>query len=80
MKHNLIEKLLIAISWVVLIGGVAFGMLVSKSIFESNQEMCFPQAIMVFVGSIFASVAGWTILTMLVSISNRLRRIESKIN
>ena len=80
MKHNWIEKLLIVIAWIGLIGGIAFGTLVSKGIFESNQEMCFPQALVVFVGSIFASVAGWALLLLLVSISNKVRKIESKVN
>ena len=80
MKRNQIEKLLIVIAWIGLIGGITFGTLVSKGILESNQEMCFPQALLVFAGSIFASVAGWAMLTMLVSISNKVRKIESKIN
>ena len=80
MKHNLIEKLLIIIAWIGLIGGIAFGTLVSKGIFESNLEMSFPKALVVFVGSIFASVAGWAVLMLLVSISNKVRKIDSKVN
>ena len=80
MKHNWTEKLLIVIAWVGMIGGITFGTLVSKGILESNQEMCFPQALVVFVGSIFASVAGWAILMLLVNISYKVRKIESKIN
>ena len=80
MKHNWTEKLLIVIAWVGMIGGIMFGTLVSKGILESNQEMCFPQALVVFVGSIFASVAGWAILMLLVNISYKVRKIESKIN
>ena len=80
MERDWLEKLIIAIAWVVLIGGIVFGTLVSKGILESNQEMCLPQALVLFVGSIFASVAGWAILTMLVRISNKLRKIESKVN
>ncbi len=67
-------------AWVGLLGGIAFGTLVSKGILESNQEMCFPQALLVFTGSIFASVAGWATLKMLVSISYKIRKIESKVN
>ena len=48
----------------------------SKGILESNQEMCFPQALVVFVGSIIASVAGWAILRMLVNISNKVTQIS----
>lgn len=80
MKLNLLEKLANTIAWAVLVGGITFGALVSKGILESNQEMCFPQALLVFAGSIFASVAGWAMLKMLVSISNKVRKIESKIN
>lgn len=79
MKHNQIEKLLIVIAWIGLIGGIAFGTLVSKGILESNQEMCFPQAVVVFVGSIFASVTGWAILMFLVNMSSKVRKIESKV-
>lgn len=79
MKHNQIEKLLIVIAWIGLIGGIAFGTLVSKGILESNQEMCFPQAVVVFVGSIFASVTGWAILMFLVNMSGKVRKIESKV-
>ena len=78
MERNWLEKLLIAIAWICLIGGIVFGTLVSKGIFESNQEMCFPQAVVVFVGSIFASVTGWAVLKQLVNISERLRKIESQ--
>ena len=80
MEHTWLEKLLTAIAWVVILGGIVFGTLVSKGILESNQEMCFPQALVFFIGSIFASVAGWAILKMLVNISNKVRKIESKIN
>ena len=80
MEHNRIEKLLTVIAWIGLSGGITFGTLVSKGILESNQEMCFPKALVVFVGSIFASVAGWAILMLLVNISNKVRKIESKIN
>ena len=78
MERNRIEKLLIVIAWIGLIGGIMFGTLVSKGILESNQEMCFPQAVVVFVGSIFASVTGWAVLKQLASISERLRKIENQ--
>ncbi len=76
MKYNWLEKLLLVVAWVVLLGGIVFGTLVSKGILESNQEMCFPQALVVFVGSIIASVAGWAILRMLVNISNKVTQIS----
>ena len=80
MEHTWLERLLTAMAWIVLIGGIAYGTLFSKGILESNQEMCFPQALLVFVGSIFASVAGWATLKMLVNISEKVRKIGSKIN
>ncbi|MBR4186923.1 MAG: hypothetical protein IKQ85_00445 [Bacteroidaceae bacterium] len=76
MKYNWLEKLLLVVAWVVLLGGIVFGTLVSKGILESNQEMCFPQALVVFVGSIIVSVAGWAILRMLVNISNKVTQIS----
>ena len=80
MEHSWLEKLLTAMAWIVLLGGIAFGTLVGKGILESNQEMCFPLALLVFVGSNFASVAGWATLNMLVNISYKVRKIESKVN
>ena len=76
MKYNWLEKLLLVVAWVVLLGGIVFGTLVSKDILESNQEMCFHQALVVFVGSIITSVAGWAILRMLVKISNKINQIS----
>ena len=80
MEHTWLEKLLTAIAWIVLLGGIAFGALVCKGILESNQEMCFPLALLVFIGSIFASVAGWATLKMLVTISYKVRKNDSKVN
>ena len=80
MKRTKIERLLLVIAWVGLICGIAFGTLVSKGIFESGQEMAFPQAIVVFIASVFASVAGWAVLMQLVKISDRLRRIKTQLD
>ncbi len=80
MERTKIEKLLVAIAWIGLIGGILFGTLVSKGILESNQEMCMPRAIVVFVGVLFASVAGWAMIMQIVRISDRLNKLEEKKN
>ena len=77
MKRTKIELLILIIAWTGLIGGILFGTLVSKGIFESAQEMAFPQAVATFVGSVFVSVAGWAVLMQVVNISDRLRKIEN---
>ena len=79
MKRTFIEKLLVAIAWAGLIGGILFGTLVSKGTLESGLDMCVPQAIVTFVGSIFVSVAGWAILMHIVNISEKLRKIEKQL-
>lgn len=79
MKRTKIEQLLVVIAWVGLIGGILFTLLVSKGILESNVEMAFPQAVLTFVGGIGASVVGWAVLMQIISLSDRIRRIENKI-
>ncbi|MBO4659375.1 MAG: hypothetical protein J5637_07115 [Prevotella sp.] len=78
-KRSLIEKLIVVIAWMVLIGGIMFGTLVSKGIWESQMDMAFPQAVATFVGSIGGSVVAWAILIQIVKMSDRLRRIEEKL-
>ena len=80
MKRTLIEKLLVAIAWAGLIGGILFTFLVSKGIMESNVEMAFPQAVVTFVGGIGASIVGWAVLMQVVKISDRLRKIENQLS
>ena len=80
MKRTKIEQLLIIITWVGLIGGILFTVLVSKGILESNVEMAFPQAVVTFVGGIGASIVGWAVLMQVVNISDRLRKIENQLN
>ena len=79
MKRTSIEKLLLAFAWLGLIFGIIFTILVSKGIFESNQEMCVPQAFMTFVGGVAASIVGWALILQVVRISDRLRNIENQI-
>ena len=56
--------------------GILVGILVSKGIFESNTEMCVPRACAFLCASVFCSVAFWAIVEEIVSISDRIRRIE----
>ena len=79
MKRTFIEKLLVAVAWLGLIFGILFTILVSKGIFESNQEMCVPQAIVTFVGGVAASIVGWALLLQVVRISDRIRAIENQL-
>ena len=80
MKRTFIEKLLVVIAWAGLICGILFTLLVSKGIMESNMEMAFPQAVVAFVGGIGASIVGWAVLMQVVSISDRLRKIENQLS
>lgn len=79
MKRTKIEKLLLLVAWVGLIGGILFTTLVSKGIWESHVDMAFPQAVATFVGGVGASVVGWAVLMQIVSISDRIRRIEERL-
>lgn len=77
MKRTKIEQLLVVIAWAGLIGGILFTLLVSKGILESNIEMAFPQAVATFVGGVGASVVGWAVLLQIISLSERIKRIEN---
>ena len=79
MKRSFIEKLLLALAWIGLVGGVLFTFLVSKGIFESNQEMCVPQAAVTFVVGVGASIVGWALLIQIVRISDKIRNIENQL-
>jgi hypothetical protein len=79
MKRTWIEKLLLLIAWAGLIGGILFTFLVSKGIWESHMDMAFPQAVATFVGGVGASVVGWAVLMQIVSISDRIRKIENRL-
>jgi hypothetical protein len=79
MKRTFIEKLLVVGAWLALVGGILFGTLVSKGIWESSQEMAFPEAVFTFIGSVVGSVGIWAILLEIVSLSDRLRDIEKRL-
>ena len=80
MKRSFFDKLLLVIAW----GGLVVGILVSVaygySIWDSGREMCFPQAAFYLAAGVGASVLGWAVLKEIVSISDRLRRLENKDN
>lgn len=76
MKRTFIEKLMVAGAWLALVGGILMGLLVSKGILESGQDMCVPDAFFTFVGSVLASVCLWAVLLEVVSLSDKLRKIE----
>ena len=80
MKRTVIEKIILMIAYLGLIGGILLGILVSKGILESETEMCFPKAFFVFAGSSFISIGCWAILLEIIAISDRIRNIENKIN
>lgn len=79
MRRTKIEQLLLIIAWGGLIGGILFTLLVSKGIWESHQEMAFPQAVATFVGGVGVSVVGWALLMQLISLSDRISRIEHEL-
>ncbi len=79
-ERTFIEKLIVAIVWLVLVGGCLGGLLVSKGIWESQMEMAFPQAVATFIGSIGGSVTVWAILIQIVRMSDKLRQIEKQLN
>ncbi len=59
--------------------GIVAGILVSKGIFESNTEMCVPRAACFMLVAVFVSVAFWAIVEEIVSISDRICRLEGKL-
>ena len=80
MKRPFIEKLLAILAWMMLIGGILFGFLVSKGILESQKEMCVPEAIVFFIGAVFASICAWALFLEVAKISERLRNIEDRMS
>ena len=78
MKRTKLEKFLVAVAWIGLIGGILFTVLVCKGILESNQDMCVPQAAVFFICGVGSSVVGWALLIQIVRMSDRLRNIENQ--
>ena len=79
MKRSFIEKLLVIIAWIGLVGGILFTLLVSKGIFESNLEMCVPQAAVTFVAGVGASIVGWALIIQIVRMSDKIQNIENQL-
>lgn len=78
MKRSFFDKLLLVIAWAGLILGILVSVAYSHSVFESGREMCFPQAAVYLIAGVGASITGWAVLKEIVSISDRLRRLENK--
>lgn len=77
MSYTIVERIIQIVSYLSLLGVLVSG-LVAKGIFESNCEMCVPKAAAAFLLGTFASVIIWAALSLLLSISRRLRKLESK--
>ena len=78
MKRSFFDKLLLVIAWGGLVTGILVSVAYSHSIWASGREMCFPQAAFYLAAGVGASVLGWAVLKEMVSISDRLRRLENK--
>ena len=79
-QRTRLEKFILLIAYMGLIGGTLFAFLYSKGVLESGQDMCVPRAIAYFILIEGASVVGWAVLKLLVKISDRLRHVENKLN
>jgi hypothetical protein len=79
MRQTKIEQLLGITVSTRLIGGILFMALLCKGIWESGQDMAFPQAVLTFVGGVGASVVGWALLMQLICLSDRIKRIENEL-
>lgn len=78
MERTILEKLILAIAWAGLVGGILAGILVGKGILESGVEMCVPQAFFTAAASMFISVGCWAVLMEIIAISDRIRKLEGK--
>lgn len=77
MSYTIVERIVQVASYLSL-SGVLFSGLVAKGILESNHEMCVPHAAFTFLFGSFVSVVIWAALTLLLSISRRLRELEPR--
>ena len=80
LRRTRLEKFILLIAYVGLIGGTLYAFLYSKGVLESGQDMCVPRALADFIFIEGASVVGWAVLKLLVKISDRLRHVENKLN
>ena len=79
-QRTRLEKFILLIAYMGLIGGTLFAFLYSKGVLESGQDMCVPRAIANFIFIEGASILGWAVLKQIVKISDRLRHIENKMD
>ena len=79
-QRTRLEKFILLIAYMGLIGGTLFAFLYSKGVLESGQDMCVARAIANFNFIEGASIVGWAVLKQIVKISDRLRHIENKMD
>ena len=79
-KRSVLEWFLYVLSFVILIGGIAVGILYANSILESGADMCSAQAFFAIVLFLGVGVVGWAVLLEIVKIADRLHQIENKMN
>ena len=79
-KRSVLEWFLYVLSFVILIGGIAVGILNANSILESGVDMCSAQAFFAIILFLGVGVVGWAVLLEIVKIADRLHQIENKMN
>ena len=79
-KRSVLEWFLYVLSFVILIGGIAVGILSANSILESGSDMCSAQAFFAIILFLGIGVVGWAVLLEIVKIADRLHQIENKMN
>ena len=76
-ERTFIEKLLVAVAWTGLVGGIAVGVgLFVNEMFIIQGEMCFPRAFVYLFGFCGAAIVCWALIMELVSIADRLRELR----
>lgn len=78
MKRTFIEKLIIVIAWIGLIGGILFSILYCKGVLVSRTEMCVPSGIASLVAGVLVSVGCWAILLEIIALSDRIKKLEER--
>jgi len=78
MKRSFIDILLLVIAWAGLILGILFTLIFSIGQFKSGLDMSVERGFVWLVCGVGASVLGWAVLKEMVSISDRLRKLENK--
>ena len=78
MKRSFVDILLLVIAWAGLILGILFSLIFSIGQFKSGMDMSVERGFVWLVSGVGASVLGWAVLKEMVSISDRLRKLENK--